>query len=111
MLSCYTDSWFCLPIRVAWPYCSWNEGAVMTVCRITVPIRAVAALQFQPTGTTCARCGEEFRSYARGSGLTEQTCACGLVYRVETLTVDSVLRGEDRVSTNDSRFGARKPRS
>jgi DNA-directed RNA polymerase subunit RPC12/RpoP len=78
----------------------------MTTCEITVPIRTIGALQFQPSGVTCMRCGEEFTSNARGRGFTEQTCGCGLVYRVETLSVDSVACVHDLAPANDSRFRA-----
>ena len=82
-------------------------GAIMTTCEITVPIRSIGALQFQPGGATCMRCGEKIRSTARGRGLTEQTCGCGLVYRVETLTVDTLVSGSDARSAND--FSFRRP--
>jgi hypothetical protein len=81
----------------------------MTTCDITVPIRTIDALRLQPTGATCMRCGEKFTSKARGRGLTEQSCGCGLVYRVETLMVDSVVCGNDLAPANDSRFVAPRP--
>ncbi len=83
----------------------------MTTSEITVPIRTIGALRFQPAGATCMRCGEKFSFLARGCGLTEQTCGCGLVYRVETLAVDSFTCGDDRAPSNDSSFGGPQMRS
>jgi hypothetical protein len=76
----------------------------MTTCESAIPIRSPDLKWYQEGGATCMRCGERYKSHARGVGLTEQTCGCGLVYRVETLTVDAITCGDELASANEASF-------
>jgi hypothetical protein len=50
------------------------------------------------------RCGEQYTSSVCGAGSSEQACGCGLVYRVETLTVDAVTCDDEVESANEASF-------
>jgi hypothetical protein len=79
-------------------------GVAMATCEFAIPIRSTDSFPYQATSATCMRCGEQFVSYARGGSLTEQTCGCGVAYRVETLTMDVVACGDDVIPANEHYF-------
>lgn len=79
----------------------------MTTCEISIPIRSPDPKWYQESVATCLRCGERYTSTARDAGLTEHSCGCGLVYRVETLAVDTITCGDEVVSANEASFWGR----
>jgi hypothetical protein len=76
----------------------------MTTCEIAIPIRSPDPKWYQESVATCMRCGERYTSSVCSAGLSEQTCGCGLVYRVETLTVDAVSCDDEVESANEASF-------
>lgn len=76
----------------------------MSTCERAIPIRSPSPKWYQEDSATCMRCGERYQSHARGAGLTEQTCGCGMVYRVESLTVDAIICDEEIVPANEGNF-------
>ena len=60
----------------------------MATCEIAIPIRSAESFPVQAPVATCMRCGERYVSRARDGGMIEQTCGCGVAYRVEALTIE-----------------------
>jgi hypothetical protein len=42
----------------------------------------------EPGAPRCVRCGQKFHLFFRGGRLAEQRCGCGLVYKIESMTID-----------------------
>jgi hypothetical protein len=76
----------------------------MTTCDIAIPIRSPDPKWYQESVATCMRCGERYKSHTRRAGLIEQTCGCGMVYRVETLSVDAIACDKEIASANEASF-------
>jgi hypothetical protein len=60
----------------------------------------------QPSAPGCVRCGQRFHFLFGGERLAEQSCACGLVYRVETMPIDQFLDGRDTKNSAESDIAA-----
>jgi hypothetical protein len=56
----------------------------------------------QPDAPGCVRCGQVFQLFFSAERLAEQSCACGLVYRVETMWVDQFVDGREMKGSADS---------
>ena len=80
----------------------------MKTCDSAIPIRSPERMLHQESIATCMRCGEEYKSRSRDTSLSEQSCGCGMVYRVEALPVDViadiVVFRDDSASANEASF-------
>jgi len=67
--------------------------------QIYQPVTTNDMLRFakrEPGAPRCIRCGERFHLFFSGGRLTEQRCACGLVYRIESLAANDAIDADLR---------------
>ena len=78
----------------------------MATCEIAIPIRSADSFPPRGPAATCMRCGEQFVSSVRDGGMVEQTCGCGVAYRVESLAIefDVVASGYEAVPAANEHY-------
>ena len=71
---------------------------------IAIPIRRIDVLRHEVTAATCMRCGRPYESWVLLNGSLEQSCQCGLAYRVEVLNPEVVACNAGLPAANETPY-------